>query len=166
MELLLGRNGFNMKPTWLKLIPALLVFSFGALALHLVYFRSIPIVSCPERTEIIEILYVCSPSDNPVSIKDYNNSAIINYLHYSYGRRTFFRSNTFHVADYILIITLRDGNKIKQLHLGINNNSYISEGVGKPKVKLCDEEKVLTDLLVFLNIESGKEGAELCEAPS
>ena len=101
MELLLGRNGFNMKPTWLKLIPALLVFSFGALALHLVYFRSIPIVSCPERTEIIEILYVCSPSDNPVSIKDYNNSAIINYLHYSYGRRTFFRSNTFQVADYM-----------------------------------------------------------------
>lgn len=165
MELLLGRNGFNMKPTWLKLIPVLLVFSFGALALHLVCFKSIPIVSCPKRTEIIEILYVCSPSDNTVSIKDYNNSAIINYLHYSYGRRTLFASNTFQEADYILIITLRDGNKIKQLHLGINN-SYISEGVGKPNVKLCDEEKVLNDLLVILNIQSKKEGAELCEAPS
>lgn len=166
MELLLGRNGFNMKSTWLKLIPVLLVFSFGALTLHLVYLSRIPVVSCPERSEIIEILYVRSPSGNPVSIKDYNNSAIINYLHYSYGRRTFSTSNTFQAADYILIITLRDGNKIKQLHLGINNNSYISEGVGKPKVKLCDGEKVLTDLLSFLNIESGEEGAKLCGAPS
>lgn len=153
MALLLGRNEFTMKHVWLKLIPLLLIFSFGIIILNLHYLSKSPVISYPEKAKIFEILYICSPSGDSVSIGDYNGSAIIDYMCHSYGRRMFSTSSTFHAGDYVLIITIQDGNKIKQLHLG-NNNSYISEGVGKAKVRLYDEEKMLTDLLNILNIES------------
>ena len=114
-----------------------------------------PIVSTPATASVIEVLYVYSSSGDTKNIVNYDESEILDYLGSSYQKQAYTKSYTFQSSQYILIITIQDGNKVKQLHLG-NNDSYISEGVDHPIQKLCNEDQILSDLLNILNITSEK----------
>lgn len=111
------------------------------------------IIKDPDNANIIEIIYVLNADGESINIVDYNESVIVEYLSTCYEKRIASTMHNYQLGDYILIVTLDDGEKIKQLLLGKGKGYSI---VGYPSLlnKIVNEKEVLAEMLDILQIKN------------
>ncbi len=111
------------------------------------------IIKDPDNANIIEIIYVLNADGESINIVDYNESVIVEYLSTCYEKRIASTMHNYQLGDYILIVTLDDGEKIKQLLLGKGEGYSI---VGYPSLlnKIVNEKEVLAEMLDILQIKN------------
>ena len=111
------------------------------------------IIKDPDNANIIEIIYVLNADGESINIVDYNESVIVEYLSTCYEKRIASTMHNYQLGDYIIIVTLDDGEKIKQLLLGKGEGYSI---VGYPSLlnKIVNEKEVLAEMLDILQIKN------------
>lgn len=115
------------------------------------FFRVRPIIANPSNIKVIEILQISSSDGNTKTLLNYDESEIIDCLNEFNMKPTLEETDVFQTADYKLIITVREGNILKQIRLN-NEKGYVSEGIDNPQYKLIDEQQLLNNLFEILDL--------------
>lgn len=111
-----------------------------------------PMIQNPENTNVIQVVYFSDSNHEMVKLENYDAAKLIEDLSQCSEKRTFRIANDGYRLDaYIFVITLRDGEHLKEILLG-EENSYSYGGYGSFKYAIINSglvlEKVKADLKV------------------
>lgn len=115
-----------------------------------------PMIQNPENTHVIQVVYFSDSDHEMVTLENYDATKLIEDLSQCSEKRTFrITKNGYHLDAYIFVITLRDGENLKEILLG-EENSYSYCGYGSFKYKIINSDLVLEKVKADLKVSVAK----------
>lgn len=115
-----------------------------------------PMIQNPENANVIQIMYFSDSAHEMVTLESYDAAKLIEDLSKCSEKRTFRIANDGYRLDaYIVVITLRDGENLKEILLG-EENSYSYGGYGSFKYEIIDSDLVLEKVKADLKVSVTK----------
>lgn len=117
------------------------------------FFTPRPIVKNLETAYVIQVIYISSDlGDKVLEINNYDAESLLQYLSNCFERKTIYRAQKgYSLDDFDLIITLNDGNTIKQILLG-KKSSYTNCGYGSSKYEVLEPSQTLIEIKKILDV--------------
>lgn len=116
------------------------------------FFIERPIIQNPENTHVIQVAYFSDSENEMVTLEEYDTTKLIEDLSkYSEKRTIHIANDGYCLNEYIFVITLSDGENLKEILLG-EENSYSYSGYGSFKYEIMNSDLVLEKVKADLQI--------------